>query len=133
MRRFRAGSTLGLSLRALDVILRFGHARLMRAIGATVEGVVGFNAVPDDLAPAVVADGGELMNRALKAVERVMLSAHHHLEGLVILVFANFACRHTQKFRTPAHSWWCRNRLMFHREAANVYARSTIPGTRRFS
>src|SRR5438552_2352908 len=35
--------------------------------------------------------------------------------------------------RTPAHSWWCRNRLMFHREAANVYARSTIPGTRRFS
>src|SRR5437868_5728477 len=86
MRRFRAGSMLGLSLRALDVILRFGHARLMRAIGATVEGVIGFDAVPDDLAPAVVADGGELMNRALKAVERVARAGRCNLEGQVIIV-----------------------------------------------
>ena len=100
---------------------------------AAINAAVLLHAVSDDFAAAVRADRRQSVDRALKAVERVMLSAHHHLEGLVILVFANFACRHTQKFRTPAHSWWCRNRLMFHREAANVYARSTIPGTRRFS
>lgn len=45
-------------------------------------------------------DWGQRVDRAFKAIERVMLTIYDHFEGLVILVFANFACTHTQLFRT---------------------------------
>ena len=54
------------------VILDIGAARLMRAVGATVERVIGLDAVPDDLAAAVGTHGREFVDRALEAVERMM-------------------------------------------------------------
>ena len=41
------------------------------------------------------------MDRAFEAIERVMLSGYQHFKRLVIFVY-NFACSHTQLFRTSA-------------------------------
>jgi len=35
------------------------------------------------------------MDRALEAIERVMLPGNNHLERFVIFILANFACSHT--------------------------------------
>jgi len=40
------------------MILHFNYTRLTSAVGATVEGVLGFNAVPYDFAAAMVTDRG---------------------------------------------------------------------------
>ena len=66
----------------------------MRAMGAAIERPIGFDAVSDDLAPAVVADRRELVNRALEAVERVRFASRDHLEREMIVVAAHFAFRH---------------------------------------
>jgi hypothetical protein len=63
------------------VIFDFTHARLMRTIGATVECIIGFDAVPDDLTAAMVTDRGEFVNRALEAVKRMLRASSNHLEG----------------------------------------------------
>jgi hypothetical protein len=60
---------------------------------------VRFDAVPDDTAIAVRANRRQRMDCALEAVEDVTLSAHDHFKRLVVFVFANFACRHTQFVR----------------------------------
>jgi hypothetical protein len=56
---------------------------------------VRFNAVADDTAIAVWANRRESVDCALETVEGVTLSAHDHFKRLVIIVLANFACRHT--------------------------------------
>ena len=56
---------------------------------------VRFDAVPDDTAVAVGANRRQRVDCALEAIESVTLSAHDHFERLVIIVLANFACRHT--------------------------------------
>ena len=38
------------------------------------------------------------MDRAFEAIERVMLSGYDHFKRLVIFVFTNFGCSHTQLF-----------------------------------
>jgi len=53
------------------MVLHFCHARLVRAVGTTVEGFIGLDAVTDNLAPTVVADRSELVNRTLEAIKRV--------------------------------------------------------------
>ena len=53
------------------------------------------NSVSDNFASAVRTNRRQSVDRTLETVEGVMFSLHHHVEGLVILVFANFACRHT--------------------------------------
>ena len=55
------------------MIFHFGDARLVRAVGAAVERVVGLDAVPDDLAAAMITDRREFVDRALEAIERVPL------------------------------------------------------------
>src|SRR3954469_7069882 len=70
--------------RALDV----------RAVGAAVEGAVRLDPVADDLAAAVRADGSELVNGALEAVERVCRAGRDYLKGEVVLVAADFALGH---------------------------------------
>jgi hypothetical protein len=40
-------------------------------VGAAIERIIGFDAMTDDLAPTMVANRGQLMNRALEAVERM--------------------------------------------------------------
>jgi len=54
---------------------------------------VGFNAVPDNPAVTVRTNRRQRVDRALEAVERVVLSANDNFKRLVIFVFANFARR----------------------------------------
>jgi hypothetical protein len=62
---------------------------------------VSFNAVPDNPAVAVRANRRQRMDRALEPVERVVRPVNDHFKRLVVFIFANFACSHTQIFRAP--------------------------------
>lgn len=62
---------------------------------ATKNFSVRFDAMTDDTAVAVRANRRERVDGALEAIEGVTLSAHDHVKRLVIIVLANFACRHT--------------------------------------
>jgi hypothetical protein len=68
---------------------------------------VGFNAVSDDSAVAMRANRRQRVDCALEAVEGVMFPANDYFERLVIFILANFACSHTQIFRTPWASRRC--------------------------
>jgi hypothetical protein len=68
---------------------------------------VGFYAVPNDSAIAVWADRRQRVDCAFEAIEYVMLSGYDHFKRLVIFIFANFACSHTQLFRVWAASRRC--------------------------
>lgn len=50
--------------------------------------------MPDDLATAVIAYRRELMNSAFKAVEDVIVACFDNLEGLIVIVPADFALCH---------------------------------------
>jgi hypothetical protein len=63
---------------------------------------VGFHTVPNDSAVAVRADRRQCVDRTFEAIECVMLSGYDHFKRLVIFIFANFACSHTQLFRASA-------------------------------
>jgi hypothetical protein len=78
----------------LGVIAHAIHPAFARATGATIEGTVCFNAVPDDFAPAVIADRRELVNRALKAIKRVANARRDDLEGEVVFIPADLTLRH---------------------------------------
>lgn len=77
-----------------QLIVRAFDAGVAGAVGAAEELVVGFDAVADDPAAAVVADRGELMNRALEAVKGVAGTRRHDLERQVVIVAAYFALSH---------------------------------------
>jgi hypothetical protein len=62
---------------------------------------VRFNAVPNNPAVTVRANRRQRVDRALEAVEGVVLTGNYNFKRLVIFVFANFAFSHTQTFRTP--------------------------------
>ena len=66
-----------------------------------------FDAVADDTAIAVRANRRQRVDCALEAVEDVTLSSHDYFKRLVILVFANFAFRHTQFVRARGGSRGC--------------------------
>jgi len=66
-----------------------------------------FHTVPDNTAIAVRANRRQRVDCAFETVENVALSAHDHFEGLVIIIFANFACRHTQFVRVRRGAWRC--------------------------
>jgi hypothetical protein len=76
-------------------------------MNAAIDLSVGFHAVPDDPAIAVRADRRQGVDRAFEAIECVMLSGYHYFERFVIFIFANFACSHTQLFRSSAPLRWC--------------------------
>jgi hypothetical protein len=59
---------------------------------------VRFDAVADDTATAVRANRCERVDCALETIEDVPLSVHDDFKRLVIIIFANFACRHTELF-----------------------------------
>jgi hypothetical protein len=54
-----------------------------------------FHAVADDPAVAVRANRRKRVDRALEAIEGVMLAGDDYFKRLVIFIFANFACSHT--------------------------------------
>jgi hypothetical protein len=53
------------------------------------------HAVTDDPAVAMRADRCQRVDRALEAIEGVMLPGNNHFKRLVIVVFTNFALSHT--------------------------------------
>ena len=68
---------------------------------------VRFDPMADNTAIAVRADRRQCVDCALEAVEDVTLSTHDYFKRLVILVFANFAFRHTQVVRARGGSRRC--------------------------
>lgn len=56
---------------------------------------VGFHTVTHYAALAVRADWCQRMDRALEAIEGMMLAGNDHFKRLVIFILANFACSHT--------------------------------------
>lgn len=69
-------------------------ARLFGAVGAAEKVFLRFDAVSDDFTAAVRADGRELVNRALEAVENVAVARRYDFKRQIIIVSANFAFRH---------------------------------------
>jgi len=80
---------------ALSAIFQIRFPGSARAVDTAEDLLVCFNAVSDDSAMAVRANRRQRVDRALEAVERVMLAGNDHFKRLVIFVFANFACSHT--------------------------------------
>ena len=70
-------------------------ARGFCAVRAAIEDTLVLDAVTDDAAPAMRADGSHYVNSALEAIESVMLPANDHFKRFVIFIFANFTCSHT--------------------------------------
>ncbi len=64
-------------------------------MNAAIDLAVGFHAMPDYSTIAMWADWCQRVDRALEAIECVMLSGYDHFKRLVIFIFANFACSHT--------------------------------------
>jgi hypothetical protein len=71
-------------------------------MNAAEDFAVGFHTVPNDSTIAMRADWCQRVDRALEAIECVMLAGYDHFKRLVIFIFANFACSHTQLFRASA-------------------------------
>jgi hypothetical protein len=66
-----------------------------------------FDSVADDTAIAVRTNRRQGVDCALEAVEGVTLATEDDFKGLVIIVLANFACRHTQFVRARRGQWRC--------------------------
>jgi hypothetical protein len=56
------------------------------------------DAMSDDPAMAVRTNRRERVDRAFEAIKGVLLASDDHLKRLVIVIFANFAFRHTKFF-----------------------------------
>ena len=83
----------------LNAILQLRCAGLACAVDTAEDFFNRFNAVSDDTAVTVRTDRRKRVDCALETVESVTFSAHDYFKRLVIFVFANFACRHTQFVR----------------------------------
>ena len=68
---------------------------------------VAFHTVAHDTAVAVWTNRRQRVDRALEAIKNVALSVHDDFKRLVIIVLANFACRHTQFVRARGSQWRC--------------------------
>ena len=88
-------------LQRLDAIFQLRFARRAGAVDAAKNLSVRFDAMTHDAAVAVRANRRQRVDRALEAVEGVMLPANNDFECLVVFVLANFTCSHTQMFRAP--------------------------------
>jgi hypothetical protein len=75
----------------IDNALNAGHAGTP---GAAEEGLVRLNAVSDDPAAAVSADGRQFVDRAFERIENVMVPRRHDLKRQVIVIPANFTFSH---------------------------------------
>jgi hypothetical protein len=65
-----------------------------RAICAAIESAVCLNAVPDDLAGAMIANRREFMDCTLETIERVTRPRRHNFKGKMIIVAAYFTLSH---------------------------------------
>jgi hypothetical protein len=76
------------------MIFRLSDSGFARAIGAAIERVPGFDAMPYDPAAAVSADWSQLLYCAFEAVEDVLFARRDHLERQIIIVPTNFTFGH---------------------------------------
>jgi hypothetical protein len=79
----------------LNAVFQLRFARTAGAVDAAEDLPDCLHAMSDDSAVAMRTNRRQRVDRALEAVERVMLAGNDHLKRLVIFVFANFACSHT--------------------------------------
>ncbi len=70
------------------------HPRFAGAVCTAKECALSLDAMAEDLATAVLADGGELLNRALKTVEDVVNASGYDFKGQVVVIPAHFAPGH---------------------------------------
>jgi len=66
-----------------------------------------FDAVTDDTTVAMGTHRRQRVDCTLETVKSVTFSTHDHFKRLVIIVLANFACRHTQFVRATWGSRRC--------------------------
>jgi len=85
------------------VIFNTDHARLFGAIGAAEKCFLRFDAVTDNFAAAMRADGRKFVNGTLEAIENVPVARRNNFKRQIIIVAANFALRHN--FSTPLISF----------------------------
>src|SRR5918994_1686618 len=78
----------------LNPVLEARDSFLLRTIRATKDPPVRLDAVPDDPAAAVRAGRSDGMDRAFEAVEGERRARNRDLEGLVVLVPADFTSAH---------------------------------------
>jgi hypothetical protein len=64
------------------------------AVGTAEKVTANFYSMPNYSALAMFTNGGDGLNRTLKAVEYMPCSCSYQLKTLVVLVPANFACCH---------------------------------------
>jgi hypothetical protein len=64
-------------------------------MNAAIDLPIGFHTVPHDPTIAMRANWCQSVDRALEAIERVMLAGYDDFKRLVVFIFANFACSHT--------------------------------------
>ena len=95
------GAAEGAARQPSDAIVDAPHSLLNRAVRAAVEGATLLHAVSDDGAAAVGTGGGQLVDRALEAVEDVALPLHHHRERLVVVVSAGLADHRSLQGASP--------------------------------
>jgi hypothetical protein len=63
-------------------------------MGAAVHGPGFFYTMPNDSAAAVFAFGSQHVDRAFKAIKRVLFPGHHHFKTFVVVIAAAFATCH---------------------------------------
>jgi hypothetical protein len=81
-------------LAVLRVVTNVGRARRMGAMSTAIERLVGLNAVADDLATAMIADGRKFVNRAFERVENVTLPSRDYFETELVIVPTHFTLCH---------------------------------------
>ena len=91
----------------LSAVLQLCCAGRACAVDTTKDLSVRFDAMAYDMAIAVRAHRRQGMDCALEAIKDVALSAHDDFKRLVIIVLANFACRHTRFVRARGDQWRC--------------------------
>jgi hypothetical protein len=77
-----------------NVVGYTAHTRLSGAIGATEKVFFCLDAVTDNFAAAIGADGCKPMNRAFETIENVAVSRCYYFKRQIIIVAANFALSH---------------------------------------
>ena len=91
----------------------------------------------DDTAVAVGANRRQRVNCALEAIEGVTFATHDHFKDLVIIVLANFACRHTQFVHARRYRRRClisptRKFSGMYRYSLSAATNNDVPATRRW-
>src|SRR5687767_13519474 len=77
-----------------DAIGQAVHAVFFSTVGATENGAVLLDTVPDDFTAAVLAFGRQGMDRAFERIEGVLPPVHRDSERFVVVVSADIAFSH---------------------------------------